>query len=193
MQKTNFKTRLLALLTAVFMVVMCVPFAAFADVESIHVAFSDENGLVKEYDITAKSDEYAPELPDGYYWKTNLSSDGVSDLTSNQHIDFNDLAKANWPYVGFTKTEKPEVKKTVEINLNTDNNKGTFVGYDGAATISFKNLPENGDPIALPKVEDKDGYKFTGWKVEGAGEAGHLDANATEFGYTGVAHFPKDS
>ena len=31
MQKTNFKTRLLALLTAVFMVVMCVPFAAFAD------------------------------------------------------------------------------------------------------------------------------------------------------------------
>ncbi len=31
MQKTNFKTRLLALLTAVFMVVMCMPFAAFAD------------------------------------------------------------------------------------------------------------------------------------------------------------------
>ena len=30
MQKTNFKTRLLALLTAVFMVVMCMPFAAFA-------------------------------------------------------------------------------------------------------------------------------------------------------------------
>ena len=31
MQKTNFKTRLLALLTAAFMIVMCVPFAAFAD------------------------------------------------------------------------------------------------------------------------------------------------------------------
>lgn len=31
MQKTTFKTRLLALLTAAFMVVMCVPFAAFAD------------------------------------------------------------------------------------------------------------------------------------------------------------------
>ena len=30
MQKTNFKTRLLALLTAAFMIVMCVPFAAFA-------------------------------------------------------------------------------------------------------------------------------------------------------------------
>ena len=196
MQKTNFKTRLLALLTAVFMVVMCVPFAAFAEtnVKTIHVAFTDENAvLLKEYDITATSNECAPELPDNYYWKSNYSSYGVSDLTSNQHIDFNDLAKANWPYVGFTKTEKPEVKKTVEINLNTDNNKGTFVGYDGAETITFENLPENGDPIALPKVEAKDGYKFTGWKVEGAGEDGHLDANATEFGYTGVAHFPKDS
>ena len=31
MQKTNFKTRLLALLTAVFMVVVSIPFAAFAD------------------------------------------------------------------------------------------------------------------------------------------------------------------
>ena len=31
MQKTNFKTRLLALLTAAFMLVMCVPFAALAD------------------------------------------------------------------------------------------------------------------------------------------------------------------
>ena len=31
MQKTNFKTRLLALLTAAFMLVMCVPFAAFAE------------------------------------------------------------------------------------------------------------------------------------------------------------------
>ena len=30
MQKTTFKTRLLALLTAAFMIVMCVPFAAFA-------------------------------------------------------------------------------------------------------------------------------------------------------------------
>jgi len=31
MQKTTFKTRLLALLTAVFMVVVSIPFAAFAD------------------------------------------------------------------------------------------------------------------------------------------------------------------
>ena len=50
MQKTNFKTRLLALLTAVFMVVMCVPFAAFAEEtdpavrEKITVNFTDADG-----------------------------------------------------------------------------------------------------------------------------------------------------
>ena len=37
MQKTTFKTRLLALLTAVFMVIMCVPFAAFAAVSYTHL------------------------------------------------------------------------------------------------------------------------------------------------------------
>jgi len=108
MQKTTFKTRLLALLTAVFMVVMCVPFAAFAAVETIHVTFTDENGqVVKNVDITASSNEKAPELPDGFYWKTNLSNDGVSDLNSNDPIDFNDLAKANCEYAGFEKTAKP--------------------------------------------------------------------------------------
>ena len=108
MQKTNFKTRLLALLTAAFMIVMCVPFAAFAAVETIHVTFTDENGqVVKNVDITASSNEKAPELPDGYYWQTNLSSDGVSDLNSNDPIDFQDLAKANCEYAGFAKTAKP--------------------------------------------------------------------------------------
>ena len=49
MQKTSFKTRLLALLTAVFMVIMCVPFAAFAegpskaDVKSAKVSYYDES------------------------------------------------------------------------------------------------------------------------------------------------------
>ena len=44
MQKTNFKTRLLALLTAAFMLVMCVPFAAFAEeskAKSITVSWAD--------------------------------------------------------------------------------------------------------------------------------------------------------
>ena len=200
MQKTNFKTRLLALLTAAFMLVMCVPFAAFADAAEVTVSF---NRLSSDLDYTpyltqvlteANPEVVAPALPEGYNAWTSDSTSKV--LKAGDKLTYADVKDTNG-YVNFNpakvEEEKPEVKKTVEINLNTDNNKGTFVGYDGAETISFKNLPEIGDPIALPEVKANDGYKFTGWKVEGAGEAGHLDANATEFGYTGVAHFPKDS
>ena len=209
MQKTNFKTRLLALLTAAFMLVMCVPFAAFAeglskaDTTKIHVAFQGyptrdgdvyKDGTVTE--ITAPGDDSID------YWQVD---GGKLTVKPGQAVSFNQLlTEIGTPYeegtekvayVSFKAVEKkPEpVEKTVNINLNTNNTKGVFVGYDGAETISFENLPENGDPIALPEVKANDGYKFTGWKVEGAGEAGYLDANATEFGYTGVAHFPKDS
>ena len=199
MQKTNFKTRLLALLTAAFMLVMCVPFAAFAeDAAVVTVTFNKGN----EYDgddwtpyLTKKlcaTDDVvkAPALPNGYYWQSNV---GTKDLKANELLTYDDV-KAAGENVGYSPVAEPKpVEKTVNINLNTNNTKGVFVGYDGAETISFENLPENGDPIALPEVKANDGYKFTGWKVEGAGEAGHLDANATEFGYTGVAHFPKDS
>ena len=45
MQKTNFKTRLLALLTAVFMVIVSIPFAAFADDDGImYIKYYANNG-----------------------------------------------------------------------------------------------------------------------------------------------------
>ena len=46
MQKTNFKTRLLALLTAAFMIVMCVPFAAFADDAVMTINYYVDNQLL---------------------------------------------------------------------------------------------------------------------------------------------------
>ena len=216
MQKTNFKTRLLALLTAVFMVIVSIPFAAFADAEGlkeIKVAFYQytDNSSVQaagDFSLNPGEDNFIPScfLPESGLDDSKLDywtyQNGKADFKPGAFVTYNELAKlvtvTDKDGVGYItlepvfKTEKP-VEKTVEINLNTDNNKGTFVGYDGAETISFENLPEIGDPIALPEVKANDGYKFTGWKVEGAGEAGHLDANATEFGYTGVAHFPKDS
>ena len=200
MQKTNFKTRLLALLTAAFMLVMCVPFAAFADAAEVTVSFNrlvsdpNPNPYLTQVLTEANPEVVAPALPEGYNAWTSDSTSKV--LKAGDKLTYADVKDTNG-YVNFNpakvEEEKPEVKKTVNINLNTNNTKGVFVGYDGAETISFENLPENGDPIALPEVKANDGYKFTGWKVEGAGEAGHLDANATEFGYTGVAHFPKDS
>ena len=197
MQKTNFKTRLLALLTAVFMVVMCVPFAAFAEdgkAKSVTVNWSDfvTNTMPNGITVTENgSKATVPHLDAGLSWYN-----GDVELVPDTEFGYEDVAAvANGAenVVFEAKQKKAEVKKTVNINLNTNNTKGVFVGYDGAETISFENLPENGDPIALPEVKANDGYKFTGWKVEGAGEAGYLDADATEFGYTGVAHFPKDS
>ncbi|MUT96980.1 MAG: LPXTG cell wall anchor domain-containing protein [Subdoligranulum sp.] len=206
MQKTNFKTRLLALLTAVFMVVMCMPFAAFAAStdpatrQKIVVNFAKDG---ETQSVTLEENAIAPTAPQAKGGKWSNGTNGAPDLAGGETLlwsqmnryaagDYDNVAYISYEFKADEKEPEP-VEKTVNINLNTDNNKGTFVGYDGSETISFENLPEIGDPIALPKVKANDGYKFTGWKVEGAGEAGHLDANATEFGYTGLAHFPKDS
>ena len=169
MQKTNFKTRLLALLTAVFMVVMCVPFAAFAETneKTIHVAFTDENAvLLKEYDITAMSKECAPELPDNYYWKSNYSSYGVSDLNSNDPINFDNLTKAPWPHVGFTKTEMPAPATKFDYYIqNTDKN--GYVAVLGDAQVQNLTYDNGTETLPLPyeKITANDGYKFDGWKI----------------------------
>ena len=196
MQKTNFKTRLLALLTAVFMVVMCVPFAAFAEtnVKTIHVAFSDEKGLVKDYDITATSKECAPDQPNNYYWKTDSGRYGVSDLNGGDPINFDDLAKANWPNVGFTKTEKPEVKKEVTVNINLSNPEaGYFTDNKEAKTLTYEHLAAEGKIEGLKNmVTANEGYEFTGWTWDGKG-SGTLDVGATEFMYTDSAFYDGDA
>ena len=77
MQKTNFKTRLLALLTAVFMVVVSIPFAAFADNTAIlnYYCSGDANHSqhqAAEVTISASSatsvtlQEVKDNLPEGY-------------------------------------------------------------------------------------------------------------------------------
>ena len=84
MQKTNFKTRLLALLTAVFMVAMCVPFAAFAGAtdtqyQAVNLIFWDveNDAKVCEYEnddalwvavdkTTLTQNDVASKLPEGY-------------------------------------------------------------------------------------------------------------------------------
>ena len=83
MQKTNFKTRLLALLTAVFMVIMCVPFAAFAEGQKTTVSVQFIDDTTNEwktvgtgtFEVEAKDNEIVdiPEniLPEGYTFKTD--------------------------------------------------------------------------------------------------------------------------
>lgn len=74
MQKTNFKTRLLALLTAAFMLVMCVPFAAFAEeskAKSITVSWADfkTNTMPNSVTVTENGAKAkVPHLEDGLSW-----------------------------------------------------------------------------------------------------------------------------
>ena len=59
MQKTNFKTRLLALLTAAFMIVMCVPFAAFADDAVMTINYYVDNQPVGSDSFKQKDNAWA--------------------------------------------------------------------------------------------------------------------------------------
>ena len=73
MQKTTFKTRLLALLTAAFMIVMCVPFAAFADDAVMTINYYVDNQPVgsdsfkQEYDAWALRNAFEDDsvIPEG--------------------------------------------------------------------------------------------------------------------------------
>ncbi len=101
MQKTNFKTRLLALLTAAFMLVMCVPFAAFAEtgLKTIHVSFINEDNdvVAAGYDLTATNnvnniagDVYPDKCPENEvldHWTY-----GSKDFAKGSEVTFEQLA-----------------------------------------------------------------------------------------------------
>ena len=95
MQKTNFKTRLLALLTAAFMLVMCVPFAAFADDEVMTINYYVDNQPVgsdsfkKEYESWTLRDTFEDDsvIPEGKEL-TGWVPLGHSDVTLKLHTNY---------------------------------------------------------------------------------------------------------
>ena len=135
MQKTSFKTRLLALLTAVFMVIMCVPFAAFAD-GSVNVKFKgdtssdDWNKVYAEKTFAAAADEIeAPELPEGYdYWKSN---NGTKDLKAGDKLTFADVKDAANGMVNYTpvKDQTPKTQ-TIYVSYIEEGNPSNVVGRE---------------------------------------------------------------
>ena len=90
--------------------------------------------------------------------------------------------------------EEPAEEKTVEVYFNIiDSEKGSFPDYAPSTVVSFKGIAADTDQqFEIPAVKANDGYKFTGWKVEGA-ETQNWDADAKTFGVTGLAHFPEGS
>lgn len=201
MQKTNFKTRLLALLTAAFMLVMCVPFAAFADAAEVTVSF---NRLSSDPDYTpyltqvlteANPEVVAPALPEGYNAWTSDSTSKV--LKAGDKLTYADVKDTNG-YVNFNpakvEEEKPEVKKEVTVNINlSDPEAGYFTDNKEAKTLTYEHLAAEGKIEGLKgMVTANEGYEFTGWTWDGKG-SGTLDVGASEFMYTDSAFYNGDA
>lgn len=202
MQKTNFKTRLLALLTAAFMLVMCVPFAAFAEeskAKSITVSWADfktntmpNSVTVTEHGAKAK----VPHLENGLSWYH-----GDVELVPDTEFGYEDVAAvANGDeFISFDAKEKkaeekPEVKKEVTVNINlSDPEAGYFTDNKEAKTLTYEHLAADGKIEGLKNmVTANEGYEFTGWTWDGKG-SGTLDVGATEFMYTDSAFYNGDA
>ncbi len=206
MQKTNFKTRLLALLTAVFMVVMCVPFAAFAEEtdpavrEKITVNFTDADG--KTTPVTIVKDAVSPTAPEAKDGKW-VSDSGAPKLNSGESLDWTEMnrwAAGDWDKTAFisysfkANEKKPEVKKEVTVNINlSDPEAGYFTDNKEAKTLTYEHLDAEGKIEGLKgMVTANEGYEFTGWTWDGKG-SGTLDVGATEFMYTDSAFYNGDA
>ena len=202
MQKTNFKTRLLALLTAAFMLVMCVPFAAFAEeskAKSITVSWADfkTNTMPNSVTVTengAKAE--VPHLENGLSWYH-----GDVELVPDTEFGYEDVAAvANGDeFISFDAKEKkaeekPEVKKEVTVNINlSDPEAGYFTDNKEAKTLTYEHLAADGKIEGLENmVTANEGYEFTGWTWDGKG-SGTLDVGAKEFMYTDSAFYNGDA
>ena len=145
MQKTNFKTRLLSLLTAVFMVIMCVPFAAFADGEkvTVHVNFMTVGmgSVVEQGTFEADKSELEqgtvtiPEsaLPNG--WTFADESQKTKNVYSTKDV-----------WVSVEVIEKPVEDRYVTVHFFKDNTNevgsAKIKVVDGKVTIADSDLPE---------------------------------------------------
>lgn len=202
MQKTNFKTRLLALLTAAFMLVMCVPFAAFAEeskAKSITVSCADfkTNTMPNSVTVTENGAKAkVPHLEDGLSWYH-----GDVELVPDTEFGYEDVAAvANGDeFISFDAKEKkaeekPEVKKEVTVNINlSDPEAGYFTDNKEAKTLTYEHLAADGKIEGLKNmVTANEGYEFTGWTWDGKG-SGTLDVGATEFMYTDSAFYNGDA
>ena len=150
MQKTNFKTRLLALLTAVFMVVMCVPFAAFAEVEGLKkivVSFYTDGGVEAAYGYSLEPNQDNM-IPNAFKTESGLDDskldhwtyeNGKADFAPSAIVTYADLAKlvtaTDSEGVGYInlapvfKTEKPATLQKIIVSFNDAAGKEMAAGY----------------------------------------------------------------
>ena len=123
---------------------------------------------------------YLPKVvaKDGYTWTGwKVKDEGGNVVYSNITTDTFELM------FDCTKSQNYTVEATFEENK----------AEEKTVEVYFKGIAADTDQqFEIPAVKANDGYKFTGWKVEGA-ETQNWDADAKTFGVTGLAHFPEGS
>ena len=96
---------------------------------------------------------------------------------------------AVWAY---ETAQVPVSGKTVEVTFTVNSEYGSFTEY-GEGPVTFKNIDaESTQQFEVPKVTAKKGYKFVGWKGQGA-DVIEWGANASTFGVPGLCYFPEGS
>ena len=160
MQKTTFKTRLLALLTAAFMVVMCVPFAAFADSTAEHktisVQWTTTNGekLHEPTTVAAGENVTAPSIEEGYVWSdvdyeknTYNAGDTISFAEMEANISYWYQGEGSY---AFRKVEAPKpTTKTIKINYYSEAEKKQIAEVD--MTVAADATSVNSSKLTAPQ------------------------------------------
>ena len=160
MQKTTFKTRLLALLTAAFMVVMCVPFAAFADSTAEHktisVQWTTTSGekLHEPTTVAASENVTAPSIEEGYVWSdvdyeknTYNAGDTISFAEMEANISYWYQGEGSY---AFRKVAAPKpTTKTIKINYYSEAEKKQIAEVD--LTVAADATSVNSSKLTAPQ------------------------------------------
>ena len=159
MQKTNFKTRLLALLTAVFMVVVSIPFAAFADNTAIlnYYCSGDANHSqhqAAEVTISASSatsvtlQEVKDKLPEGYVLLNEKNSYDI-----NGGYVWIDVTEAKTKTIKINYYSEAEKKQIAEVDMT--------VAADATSVNSSKlTAPQGYELVESGDFTINDGYVY---------------------------------
>ena len=195
MQKTNFKTRLLALLTAVFMVIVSIPFAAFAD-NGFTVSFFDvetktavgdtftmnfdptDNKVevsndVEKGTVTIKDEDHEAQTvwaPDGY----KVKDVGGHFLENGKLVlDVVKIGSETKPQTGFTVSffdveNNVAVGDTFTFKFDATDNKVEVSNDVASGTVTIKDEDHEAQTIDAPdgyKVKDLGGHFITDGKL----------------------------
>ena len=160
MQKTTFKTRLLALLTAAFMVVMCVPFAAFADSTAEHktisVQWTTTSGekLHEPTTVAAGENVTAPSIEEGYVWSdvdyvknTYNAGDTISFADMEANISY--WYQGEGSYAFRTVPAPKPTTKTIKINYYSEAEKKQIAEVD--LTVAADATSVNSSKLTAPQ------------------------------------------